>query len=386
MSAAAHRSQRTVKPLDGLRGLAILLVVLSHIWVIYPFDRLDDIAPLDGWFKSGSVAVSIFLVLSGFLVTRSMLGASERSGAAGPAISLLRRALRISAQIGLLLVAVVVLSDVDPTDTASEKTTTNSAFAVATYTWNWYVRDNAFEARSDLGHLWYLSAEMHVFIVLAVAIAVWGRRRAALAVAVGVLIVAVTWWRWHVFETEGWYSASLRTSTRADAALWGVLAALLWERALHWRREAPAVLGSATLLIVAIVFSGSKLGIDAYFKGQGIAIALATTLFVLAGSVDNATSSPAARFFTARPLRTLGAVSLTLYVWHLPVFHLVARHTAGWSNLSRTLVTLAGLALLVTVLHRWVDRPVRRWTRGIGRSHTRSSTVAGTTESDRTHS
>lgn len=159
VSASSHRSEHTLQTLDGLRGLAILLVVLSHIWVIYPFDDLHQIAPFDGWFKAGSVAVSIFLVLSGFLVTRSMLDGFDRSGSTGPAASLVRRLLRISAQVGLLLVAVTVVAGIDDTDTASDATTKKSVFAVATYTWNWYVRDNAFEARSDLGHLWYLSVE-----------------------------------------------------------------------------------------------------------------------------------------------------------------------------------------------------------------------------------
>ncbi|SDP02125.1 Peptidoglycan/LPS O-acetylase OafA/YrhL, contains acyltransferase and SGNH-hydrolase domains [Pedococcus dokdonensis] len=363
-----HRpSSPKIPALEGLRGLAILLVVLSHIWVVYPFDRLGEIAPLDGWFKGGSIAVSIFLVLSGFLVTRSLLDAFDDRGASGVGYPLLRRFLRISAQVYLLLVAVLVAAQVDAKDTATEAATSKSTVAVATYTWNWYVREHALEARGDLGHLWYLSVELQVFIALAVAIALWGSRRRALVVGVVVLIVAVTWWRWRVYDVEGWYSASLRTTTRADAALWGILAALLWDRAQRWRREAPAVLGAATLVIVAVVFSGTRLGIDAYFKGQGIAVAIATALFVLAASMPESRTSPAARLLGAAPLRTLGAVSLTLYVWHLPVYWFVSRHTTSWSNLSRTIITVAVLVALVTVLHSFVDEPLRRWTGRIGR-------------------
>jgi peptidoglycan/LPS O-acetylase OafA/YrhL len=368
--APGRHAQPRIHTLEGLRGLAILLVVLSHIWVIYPFDRLGEIAPFDGWFKGGSIGVSILLVLSGFLVTRSMLQAYDRSGPSGPIFPLLRRLIRISTQVYLLLIAVLVVAQVDAKDTASEAATTNSAVAIATYTWNWYVRDHALEARGDLGHLWYLSVELHVFIVLALAIAFWGRRRLALTIGVVVLIVAVTWWRWHIYGVEGWYSASLRTSTRADAALYGILAGLLWDRAQHWRREAPAVVGAATLVIVGVVFSGSRLGIDAYFKGQGIVIAIATALFVLAAAMDRSRTNPAARLFGAVPLRTLGTVSLTLYVWHLPVYWFVSRHTSSWSNLSRTVVTLAALAILVVVLHRFVDEPMRRWTGKLGRART----------------
>jgi peptidoglycan/LPS O-acetylase OafA/YrhL len=366
--ARGRHAPAKIHTLEGLRGLAILLVVLSHIWVIYPFDRLGEIAPFDGWFKGGSIGVSIFLVLSGFLVTRSMLQAFDRTGAAGPFFPLVRRFIRISAQVYLLLIAILVVAQVDTKDTNSESATTNSVTAIATYTWNWYVRDHALEARGDLGHLWYLSVELHVFIVLALAIAFWGRRRLALTIGVLVLIGAVTWWRWHIYDIEGWYSASLRTSTRADAALYGILAGLVWDRAQHWRREAAAVLGGATLVILGVVFSGSQLGIDAYFKGQGIVIAAATALFVLAAAMDQSRNHPAARLFGVAPLRGLGTVSLTLYVWHLPVYWFVSRHTASWSNLSRTVVTLVALAILVLILHRVVDEPLRRWTGKLGRS------------------
>jgi peptidoglycan/LPS O-acetylase OafA/YrhL len=353
--------------LDGLRGLAILLVVLSHLWVVYPFDRLGEIAPFDGWFRGGSIGVSMFFVLSGFLVTRSMLEAGERGAAWGPAHTLLRRFIRISAQVYLALAAILVVAEVDGSDPNSEKATTNSVVSVATYTWNWYVRTHALEARGDLGHLWYLSVEMQVFLVLAVAVALWGRRRVTVAVAVALLLVAVTWWRWYTYDHEGWYSASLRTSTRVDAACYGILVALLWEHLHRWRREASAILGASALVIVGVVFSGSRLGIDAYFKGQGIAIAAATALFVVAAASGGADGSPAARVFAAAPLRTLGRASLLLYVWHLPLYWFVSRHTTTWSSLTRTLVTLAALAVLAVLLHRFVDEPVRRWTARLGR-------------------
>ena len=359
-----------IRTLEGLRGLAILLVVLSHIWVIYPFEAIGDISPFDGWLKGGSIGVSVFLVLSGFLVTRSMVQAFEHTGPTGPFRPLLRRFIRISAQVYLLLLAILVVAQVDAKDTNSQASTTKSVTAIATYTWNWYVREHALEARGDLGHLWYLSAELHVFILLAVAIALWGRKRTALTIGVIVLILAVTWWRWHVYDVEGWYSASLRTSTRADAALYGILAGLLWDRAQQWRREGAAVLGAATLVILGVVFSGSQLGIDAYFKGQGIVMAAATAAFVLAAAMDQSQHSPAARLFSAAPLRSLGTVSLTLYVWHLPVFWFVSRHTTTWSNLSRVVVTLVALTILVVVLHRFVDDPVKRWTARLGRSRT----------------
>ncbi|WP_169743046.1 acyltransferase family protein [Knoellia subterranea] len=368
-----ERSNSRNATLDGLRGLAVFLVVLAHVWIVYPFDRLEDIAPLDGWFRGGNIAVSMLLVLSGFLFTRSLLRAHETSGPSGLLGPLLRRTLRISAQIYLVLLAVLVLAEVDSTDTTSPDTNTRSAVAIGTYTWNWYVRDHALDARPDLGHLWYLNAELHVFLLLTLAIAFWGRRRTLLTIGVVALIAAVTWWRWYVHDTEGWYSASLRTSTRADAALYGVLAGLMWDRVQQWRREAPAAAGASALLIIGTIFSCSMLGIDAYFKGQGIVIAFATAVFVVAASMGGTDGGPVGRLFGSAPLTRLGTVSLTLYVWHLPVYWFMSRHTKDWSNLSRAMATAAVLIVLVSLVHRFVDEPVRRWTSNLMRKEGNSS-------------
>lgn len=353
---------------DGLRGLAILVVVLSHAWVVYPFTNLSDIAPFDGWFKAGSIGVSMFLVLSGFLVTRSMLGGLARDGQSAPFTTLLRRFIRISAQVYLAVAVIVIVAQVDDSDTATSFATTNSARAIVTYTWNWYVRDNALDARGDLGHLWYLSVEMQFFAVLAVVLALWGRHRLKIAVGVAILLVVATWWRWHVYQTEGWYSASLRTSTRVDAALYGVLAALLWDKLAVVRRDATAIIGAAALVIIGVIFSASRLGIDAYFGWQGIAIAAATTLFVAAASADHVRDNPAVRLFNLKVLRGLGSSSLTIYVWHLPLFHAITRHTPSWDDSARAMVAVVLLIAITMLLHRLVDEPLKRWTARIGRS------------------
>lgn len=361
---------------DGLRGLAILVVVLSHAWVVYPFTNLSDIAPFDGWFKAGSIGVSMFLVLSGFLVTRSMLGGLARAGQRAPFTSLVRRFIRISAQVYLLVAAILIVAQVDDTDTATSSATTNSARSIVTYTWNWYVRENALNARGDLGHLWYLSVEMQFFVVLAVVLALWGGHRLRIAVVVAGLLVVATWWRWHVYQTEGWYSASLRTSTRVDAALWGVLAALLWDRLAMLRRDATAIIGASALVILGVIFSASRLGIDAYFGWQGIAVAAATTLFVVAASAEQVRDNPAVRLFNLKPLRVLGSSSLSLYVWHLPLFYVITRHTTSWDPSARAVLAVGLLAAITVVLHRGIDEPLKRWTARIGRTQPAVTTDA----------
>ena len=100
---------------------------------------------------------------------------------------------------------------------------------------------------------------------------------------------------------------------------------------------------------------------------QGVVVALATAIFGLAACMGGADDGPTGRLFGSWPLRTLGTVSLTLFVWHLPVYWFVSRHTPTWGHLTRTLATMALLSVLVFVLHRFVDTPIRRRTSSLWR-------------------
>lgn len=66
----------------------------------------------------------------------------------------------------------------------------------------------------------------------------------------------------------------------------------------------------------------------------------------------------------SQPILTyLGRASLAIFVWHLPIFMLVARHTSDWDWFSRTVLGVAILAVVVGVTHRWIEEPTRRWLR-----------------------
>ena len=189
--------------------------------------------------------------------------------------------------------------------------------------------EHALDARSDLGHLWYLSVELHVFVCAAVAIALW------------------------VGDGGRWSSPPCSSSPPSHGGAGTSMTSKAGTAPRCARRPAPtprstafspgscgtvssggrgaaaASLAASSVLIVAVVFSGSWLGIDAYFKAQGIVIAAATS--------SSCSRPPWTRRGRALPpgsshrppFRVLGEVSLPLYVWHLPLFWFVSRHTTG---------------------------------------------------------
>lgn len=353
--------------LDGLRGIAIVLVVLAHTGIVWPDLVRPELGPAEGLLQAGNIGVSVFFVLGAFLVTRGLLRARETGPWTAPVARLARRTVRISLQVYVVLAAVALIAALDPRDKSTDDATFQSLRAVATYTWNTYVAENPLNARSDLGALYYLSIELQYYVVLLVVVALLWRWRTALIALTIAAILVVTWWRWHAYEIYGWYRSMLMTTVRSDALLYGTLAALVVDRVRVDRARARALLGSAVLVITGTVVSCSFGGVALYFGVQGAAIAFATALFALAAVAgDDGSESYATRALSSAPLVWLGSASLTIFLWHIPIFSLVARHTPTWSPDERTAVAFVALAVVVALVQRYVASPVTTWVGRLG--------------------
>ena len=347
---------------DGLRGIAIVLVVLSHGWTLWPIDGIPAAPVIGGAFSSGNFAVTIFFTVGAYFVTTSLLGEGAEARWTIIPRAAWRRFVRLSAQVYPLAVVVLLSRALDPKDRHSWGDTRDSLLSVMTYTWNWYVQNNGPRARPDLGHLWYLSVDLQWCIALAVMVFVLRRRRVALVAVLGVLLVAVTVWRMHVLGTEGWYTTAVRSTTRADGILCG---ALIAATAPVWRRwhggTVVTTVGAAGIL--ALVATMAQAGDNSWLQGRGVWFDVAATGTVL-GLLMEANQGRRGRVAQAlswRPLAWLGAMSLAVYVWHFPIFWSVSQHTFGWSWLPKTGLAF-GVVLAVSVATtRYVERPVTRW-------------------------
>ena len=372
MDPQPTRTGSRVEALDGLRGLTILMVVLGHYAFIWPEMGLASTPVVQGLFLGG--AVVIFFIVGGFVVTRGLLRESE-GGGLDPLRFYFRRLVRLGVQLVPLAIVILLIHAFDPTDPSGTRDTLASVTNVLTFTWNYYAIDNISTARTDLGHLWYLSVQQQVYLVLPMVILVFARFRRLLAVLLVAATVLTVVNRFRVMDEDGWFIASLLTTTRADGLLLGVLIAVAMPhlaRVTRW--SSPLLMASLGALVILIMVHG-EFGPLAFLEGWGLLFTLASTGAVLA-LVSGGSTGPLGRLLGHRLLTGLGNASLPIYVWHVPVFVTLTRHTGEWHPALRTAVGIAVLTVVVVVAQRYIEEPTRAWLRRSPRFHTPTSPMS----------
>jgi peptidoglycan/LPS O-acetylase OafA/YrhL len=264
--------------LDGLRGVAVLLVVFAHATQgAYPSYR--GLAP---WLEShgGVAGVQLFFVLSGFLIT----GVLTRGG--GLVRFYKRRWRRLYPTLILVTLAVVAWSgDVSGGLRALTYTENIPAVVTATDQWTGY--------RGALGHTWSLAVEEQFYLCWPVLMLV-ARRHAAKVAAVGVVTT------WVAQQLVGWSDSAVYSGLRWDAVLAGcVLALVPWSGRRQWFAAGAATLAAYALGLV-------DLGRTDY-------------LVLTLASVACVASAGSVWWLRAGWLRHCGRISYAWYLWHVVV-------------------------------------------------------------------
>lgn len=345
--------------LDGLRGIAIALVVAFHVW----FGRVSG-------------GVDVFLVLSGFFFTGMLLRRAE-SGAVGIRATLGRTARRLLPALLVVLAAVVLMTLLQRPYTQWADLS-GQTLASALYYQNWYLANAAADylaadpTVSPLQHLWSMSVQgqFYLLIMLVLAAVVWGCRRFGglsvrpmLAAAVLVLGIASFWYaavRSATYQEWVYYDTAARAWELLAGALLAVLLPYLRvpnSLPIRVTRAVLAVAGLAGVLTCGVLFEGARQfpGPAALFP-VGAAVAL-----ILAGAQLRPGQRPlVSRLLATAPFVELGSVAYALYLWHWPllIYYLVESGEPE-AGLGGGLVVI-GLALLLAVLtQQLIEEPLR---------------------------
>jgi peptidoglycan/LPS O-acetylase OafA/YrhL len=318
--------------LQGLRAFAVLLVAVYHIW----FGRVSG-------------GVDVFLFLTGFLITGSLLRAVERDGRIRPVTFLARLARRLFPTAAVVLLAVLLmgwllLPETRRYDVVSQTVASGLYFenwALAVDTVDYLARDNP---QSPLQHFWSLSIQGQFYLVwlALIALAAFAARRVNVRPRLAVFTACAV-----VFASSLAYSVI----TTAERQAWAYFdtGARLWEFALGGmlaialpllRLPVPLRVALGWTGLAALLACGAVLEVSTLFPGW---IALwptgAALLVIVAGTTGSRWGTD--RLLTWRPLTAIGDHSYSLYLWHWPV--LVAYlYIAGRSSAT----VLGGLLVL----------------------------------------
>ncbi|MEY1662598.1 acyltransferase family protein [Isoalcanivorax beigongshangi] len=284
--------------LDGLRALSALLIVLYHAKMPY--------------FSGGYLAVDIFFVLSGFLITRLLLGESVRTGRIDYRAFMVRRIRRLLPALWMMLLVYVLVS----------------GFLFTYSPWRHHLRDALWSAIygvnyatvwgdkvATLGHMWSLAVEMQFYLVWPLLF--MGLRTLPLAMqqlAVLLLYISATLWRaWLADYSDDIWGFYVRTDAHCSGLLLGAFLAL-------WERRIPEVIGWLGVLLLAFAMT--------FFSTQWLPAAQYGFTLAELGAALIILSQP--RWLSGAAWTWLAGMSYGLYLWHYPVMEALRGLGLSW--------------------------------------------------------
>jgi len=314
---AAQGSTLTYRPeLDGIRALAILLVLAQHINL--PSSAL-----------AGMVGVNLFFVLSGYLITSLLLKEQGRTGRIDLRRFYERRVRRLIPALVAVLIATGALMAL-----MGRLGDYIGPAAVSFF----YVSDIAKSVGYDLGyvgHTWSLAMEEQ-FYLLWPALLLFAPRKWLVPLTIAGIIGAVAL---QLLLVPDNVLAHFRPDVRADAILWGCLIAFVPVAVPRWAAAASGI----ALFVVSFTFLWPY------------AIGLSSVL----SAVFIAGAASLAPVLSARPLVRIGQISYGMYLWHAIPVGLLEQQTLGGNVLAMAAAVVVTIVLALAS-ERWIERPFRR--------------------------
>ena len=342
--------------LDGLRGVAVALVLLYHAGVSQA--------------RGGYLGVTMFFTLSGFLITALLLVEHDRNGRISLRRFWGRRARRLVPALLLCfpLVAIVVAKSPQ----APGHGLMGDAAAGALWFENWRLvlahqsYADLFSLPSPFQHFWSLAVEEQYYLIFPIIAVVLLARRGRLLFATllgQLVVVSVALGAFYAAHSPTVTRAYYGTDSRIGEILVGALLALALVRGegtsvlpVGWRRvlDVGAFGAAATLglLVTSLAYGDPRL-----FRGGLLLAALCTAVIVAAVSQPG---SAFARLLSLPPLVRLGVISYGVYLFHWPLFLALTTRSTGLSGVELLALRCGLTILLAAASYVVVEAPIRR--------------------------
>ena len=368
MEPAPRPAWRT--DIEGLRGVAVLLVVLYH-------------ARVPG-FSGGFVGVDVFFALSGYLITGLLVREVDTSGTVRLGRFYARRVRRLLPASLALVLAVAAFSFVFSSPLLQPRhagmalwTSVYLANVTLSRAWDGYFAPTA--ETNPLLHMWSLAVEEQFYLLWPVLVVAGYAGARALARRGRPAGSSRTWIVWAIgsVAVASFVASAVLVGTGSARAAFYLAPFRAWEFAagglgalvplVRWRRAetgaSPSVPSwtddlSGWLGLAAVVAAGTLYTARTPFPGTSALLPVLGTVLVLR-AYGGLGASAVARALSARPLRELGRLSYSWYLWHWPVL-VLAEELYGTPPLGLRLGLVALALGLAELSYRLVENPVRR--------------------------
>lgn len=353
------KKRRYITGLDGIRAIAVIMVLAYHLKLAL--------------FKSGFLGVTVFFVLSGYLITGILISEVEEEGTIDLKNFWLRRIRRLVPAVMSMAVVIIFVSAVVNRIIFTKGCKDFLASVLGFNNW-WQIFNKVsyFEAAgvpSPFTHCWSLAIETQFYLIYPlILLGIYklvksrgeGRANRGLLFAGVTLLLALISVILMIVLFDPQQDASrvyYGTDTRAFSLLFGALLAILWEYRMVPRRLSASVnmfLGSvsfAVLLVMTIAINGSS---NFWYRGGQFFGTILTVLMVYAVSGRKTWLS---RFLSNPVLKWMGDRSYSIYLWHYPINLLISKGIkASWWI---TLIEIVLSVVLAELSYRFIETPIR---------------------------
>lgn len=353
------KKRRYITGLDGIRAIAVIMVLAYHLKLAL--------------FKSGFLGVTVFFVLSGYLITGILISEVEEEGTIDLKNFWLRRIRRLVPAVMSMAVVIIFVSAVVNRIIFTKGCKDFLASVLGFNNW-WQIFNKVsyFEAAgvpSPFTHCWSLAIETQFYLIYPlILLGIYklvksrgeGRAKRGLLFAGVTLLLALISVILMIVLFDPQQDASrvyYGTDTRAFSLLLGALLAILWEYRMVPRRLSASVnmvLGSvsfAVLLVMTIAINDSG---NFWYRGGQFFGTILTVLMVYAVSGRKTWLS---RFLSNPVLKWIGNRSYSIYLWHYPIILLISKGIkASWWI---TLIEIVLSVVLAELSYRFIETPIR---------------------------
>ena len=353
------KKRRYITGLDGIRAIAVIMVLAYHLKLAL--------------FKSGFLGVTVFFVLSGYLITGILISEVEEEGTIDLKNFWLKRIRRLVPAVMSMAVVIIFVSAVVNRVIFTKGCKDFLASVLGFNNW-WQIFNKVsyFEAAgvpSPFTHCWSLAIETQFYLIYPlILLGIYklaksrgeGRAKRGLLFAGVTLLLALISVILMIVLFDPQQDASrvyYGTDTRAFSLLFGALLAILWEYRMVPRRLSASVnmvLGSvsfAVLLVMTIAINGSS---NFWYRGGQFFGTILTVLMVYAVSGRKTWLS---RFLSNPVLKWIGDRSYSIYLWHYPIILLISKGIkASWWI---TLIEIVLSVVLAELSYRFIETPIR---------------------------